>query len=75
MKMKTFKEFSIELDEIDTRDICSIPITKLRTPKLRALHKKLCDTSKEKNTPIRRAAKKAGMHRKHRDRLYNQKEV
>ena len=43
--MKTFKEFSIELDEIDTRDICSIPITKLRTPKLRALHKKLCDTS------------------------------
>ena len=72
--MKNFKEFSIELDEIDTKNICAVSIEKLRTPTLRALHKKLCNPDKEKSTPIRKAAKKAGMHRKGRDRLYNQNE-
>ena len=62
--------------ELETgKDICDISIDKLRSPTMRALHKKQCSgLKKEKDTAIRTAAKKAGMSRSKRDKLHNQME-
>ena len=62
--------------ELETgKDICDISIDKLRSPTMRALHKKQCSgLKKEKDTAIRAEAKKAGMSRSKRDKLHNQME-
>ncbi len=80
--MKTFQEHLAVLydekliAELETgKDICDISIDKLRSPTMRALHKKQCSgLKKEKDTAIRAAAKKAGMSRSKRDKLHNQME-
>jgi hypothetical protein len=43
---------------------------------MKAMHKKQCTAvhKKEKDTPMRRAAKRAGMKRTNRDKLYNEVE-
>ncbi|SVD69925.1 uncharacterized protein METZ01_LOCUS422779, partial [marine metagenome] len=62
----------VELDELDIgAKICDVPVSSLRSPLLKKLHKKKCDPEKEKDTVLHRAAKKAKMGRKERDRLYN----
>ena len=80
--MKTFEEhLAILYDEhliaeLETgKDICDISINKLRSPTMRALHKKQCSgLKKEKDSAIRDAAKRAGMSRSKRDKLHNQVE-
>tara|TARA_B100000287_G_scaffold18096_1_gene18132 strand:+ start:540 stop:785 length:246 start_codon:yes stop_codon:yes gene_type:complete len=81
--MKTFEEhLAILYDEhliaeLETgKDICDIPLNKLRSPTMRALWKKQCSgLKKEKDSAIRDAAKKAGMSRKKRDKLHNEIET
>ena len=51
-------------------NICDISIDKLRSPTMKKLHKASCP-GKEKDTGIRRAAKRAGLSRSARDKLYN----
>ena len=69
-KILSFEE--IELGELDTgAKICDVPVSSLRSTLLKKLHKKKCDPEKEKDTAMHRAAKKAKMGRKDRDRLYN----
>ena len=51
-------------------NICDISIDKLRSPTMKKLHKASCP-GKEKDTGIRRAAKRAGLTRSARDKLYN----
>ena len=64
-------------------DICAVDITQLRSKVLRDRHAKMCkpepkhwsNTKKKlKDTPIQRAAKRAGMQTKARKGLYNQKQ-
>ena len=53
-------------------NICDISIDKLRSPTMKKLHKSSCPVvKKEKDTGIRRAARKAGMSRAERGKLYN----
>tara|TARA_B100000029_G_scaffold202645_1_gene200909 strand:- start:87 stop:503 length:417 start_codon:yes stop_codon:yes gene_type:complete len=61
-------------------DICSIPIDQLKSKLMKDRHKKMCKGSdhwsqttkkKLKDTPIQRAAKRAGMSRKNRRGLFN----
>ena len=79
--MKTFKEhLDIEFDEAliaeKGEDICNISIDKLRSPIMKNLHKQKCGKlGKEKESPMHRAARKAGMKRSNRDKLYNSKEL
>ena len=80
--MKTFKEhLAIIYDEhliaemSPKSNICDVPIGKLRSPLMKQMHKDKCgENKKEKDSPMRRAAKKAGMSRKNRDTLYNERE-
>ena len=62
--------------ELETgKDICDISIDKLRSPVMKALHKKQCSgLKKEKDSPIRDAAKRAGISRSKRDKLHNEVE-
>ena len=61
-------------------DICAIPIDQLKSKLMKDRHKKMCKGSdhwsqttkkKLKDTPIQRAAKRAGMSRKNRRGLFN----
>ena len=80
--MKSFQEhLDITLDEaliaeLDTgENICSIPIHKLRSSVMKKMHKDQCSgRGKEKDSPMHKAAKRAGMTRTSRDKLYNEVE-
>ena len=70
---KTFQELHDETliaDLGEGGNICDISIDKLRSPTMKKLHKSTCP-GKEKDTGIRRAAKRAGLSRSARDKLYN----
>ena len=70
---KTFQELQDETliaDLGEGGNICDISIDKLRSPTMKKLHKASCP-GKEKDTGIRRAAKRAGLTRSSRDKLYN----
>ena len=70
---KTFQELQDEtlIAELgEGGNICDISIDKLRSPTMKKLHKASCP-GKEKDTGIRRAAKRAGLTRSARDKLYN----
>ena len=70
---KTFQELHDETliaDLGEGGNICDISIDKLRSPTMKKVHKATCP-GKEKDTGIRRAAKRAGLSRSARDRLYN----
>ena len=70
---KTFQELHDETliaDLGEGGNICDISIDKLRSPTMKKLHKASCP-GKEKDTGIRRAAKRAGLSRSARDKLYN----
>ena len=70
---KTFQELHDETliaDLGEGGNICDISIDKLRSPTMKKLHKASCP-GKEKDTGIRRAAKRAGLSRSDRDKLYN----
>ena len=70
---KTFQELQDETliaDLGEGGNICDISIDKLRSPTMKKLHKASCP-GKEKDTGIRRAAKRAGLSRSARDKLYN----
>ena len=68
-KILSFED--VDLGEINIANICDVPVSSLRSALLKKLHKQKCSSKKEKDTAIHRAAKKAGMGRKERDRLYN----
>ena len=70
-EMKDFTEFQEDSASIDTK---RERIRKQRE-KMGLLKKKSAPEKKEKDSPIRRAAKKAGMSRSDRKGLYNQNEV
>ena len=70
---KTFQELHDETliaDLGEGGNICDISIDKLRSPTMKKVHKATCP-GKEKDTGIRRAAKRAGLSRSARDKLYN----
>ena len=67
---KTFQELQDEALIGEDGNICDISIDKLRSPTMKKLHKSTCP-GKEKDTGIRRAAKRAGLSRSARDKLYN----
>ena len=67
---KTFKELHDESLIREGGNICDISIDKLRSPTMKKLHKASCP-GPEKDTGMRRAAKKAGMSRAERGKLYN----
>jgi len=75
--MKTFQEhLDILFDEkliAEKDDICDISIDKLKSPTMKKMHKSKCG-GKEKDSAMRRAGKKAGLSRKERDTLYNERE-
>ena len=75
--MNTFHEhLAIIYDEhliAEKDDMCDVDVTKLRSPLMKKMHKEKCG-GKEKDSAMRRAAKKAGMSRKDRDTLYNERE-
>ena len=57
------------------KDICQISLKKLRSGVMRTMWISQCGgTKKEKDSAIRKAAKRAGMLRGKRDTLYNEKE-
>jgi len=72
--MISFKKYTDIIGDIadlgEGGNICDISIDKLRSPTMKKLHKASCP-GKEKDTGIRRAAKRAGLSRSARDRLYN----
>jgi hypothetical protein len=70
-EMKDFTEFQEDAASIDTK---RERIRKQRE-KMGLVKKKSAPEKKEKDSPIRRAAKKAGMSRSDRKGLYNQNEV
>ena len=67
---KSFEELQDEALIGEGGNICDISIDKLRSPTMKKLHKTTCP-GKEKDTGIRRAAKRAGLSRSARDKLYN----
>ena len=69
---KSFEELQDEALIGEGGNICDISIDKLRSPTMRKMHKHQCPApEKEKDTGIRRAARKAGMSRAERGKLYN----
>ena len=74
---KTFQELHDETliaDLGEGGNICDISIDKLRSPTMKKLHKSQCldpKAGKERDTGMQRAAKKAGMSRANRMKLYN----
>ena len=75
--MNTFQEhLAIIYDEhliAEKDNICDVDVNKLRSPLMKKLHKDKCG-GKEKDSAMRRAGKKAGLSRKERDTLYNERE-
>ena len=67
---KTFEELYDESLIREGGNICDISIDKLRSPTMKKLHKSSCP-GPEKETGMHRAAKKAGMSRAERGKLYN----
>ena len=67
---KTYEELQDEALIREGGNICDISIDKLRSPTMKKLHKSSCPVP-EKDTGIRRAARKAGMSRAERGKLYN----
>ena len=67
---KTYEELQDEALIREGGNICDISIDKLRSPTMKKLHKSTC-LGPEKDTGMRRAAKKAGMSRAERSKLYN----
>ena len=67
---KTYKELQDKALIGEGGNICDISIDKLRSPTMKKLHKSTC-LGPEKDTGMRRAAKKAGMSRAERSKLYN----
>ena len=67
---KTYEELQDEALIGEGGNICDISIDKLRSPTMKKLHKSTC-LGPEKDTGMRRAAKKAGMSRAERGKLYN----
>ena len=67
---KTYEELQDEALIGEGGNICDISIDKLRSPTMKKLHKASC-LGPEKDTGMRRAAKKAGMSRAERGKLYN----
>ena len=71
---KTFEELQDEALIGEGGNICDISIDKLRSPTMKKLHKSQCHdpkAGKEKDSGMQRAAKKAGMSRANRMKLYN----
>ena len=72
--MISFKKYTDIVGDIadlgEGGNICDISIDKLRSPTMKKLHKASCP-GEEKDTGIRRAAKRAGLSRSARDKLYN----
>ena len=74
---KTFQELHDETliaDLGEEGNICDISIDKLRSPTMKKLHKSQCHdpkAGKERDSGMQRAAKKAGMSRVNRMKLYN----
>ena len=67
---KSFQELQDEALIGEDGNICDISIDKLRSPTMKKFHKSKCP-GKEKDTGIRRAAKRAGLSRSARNKLYN----
>ena len=71
---KTYEELQDEALIGEGGNICDISIDKLRSPTMKKLHKSQCldpKAGKERDTGMQRAAKKAGMSRANRMKLYN----
>jgi len=71
---KTYEELQDEALIGEGGNICDISIDKLRSPTMKKLHKSQCldpKAGKERDTGMQRAAKKAGMSRVNRMKLYN----
>jgi hypothetical protein len=71
---KTYEELQDEALIGEGGNICDISIDKLRSPTMKKLHKSQCHdpkAGKEKDSGMQRAAKKAGMSRANRMKLYN----
>ncbi len=71
---KTYEELQDEALIGEGGNICDISIDKLRSPTMKKLHKFQCHdpkAGKEKDSGMQRAAKKAGMSRANRMKLYN----
>tara|TARA_B110001454_G_C12547313_1_gene362052 strand:+ start:140 stop:370 length:231 start_codon:yes stop_codon:yes gene_type:complete len=75
--MKTFQEhLDVLFDEkliAEKDNICDISIDKLKSSVMKKMHKDKCG-GKEKDSAIHRAGKRAGLSRKDRDALYNERE-
>ena len=71
---KSFEELQDEALIGEGGNICDISIDKLRSPTMKKLHKSQCHdpkAGKERDSGMQRAAKKAGMSRVNRMKLYN----
>ena len=71
---KTYEELQDEALIGEGGNICDISIDKLRSPTMKKLHKSQCHdpkAGKERDSGMQRAAKKAGMTRVNRMKLYN----
>ena len=71
---KTYEELQDEALIREGGNICDISIDKLRSPTMKKLHKSQCHdpkAGKERDSGMQRAAKKAGMSRVNRMKLYN----
>ena len=71
---KTYEELQDEALIGEGGNICDISIDKLRSPTMKKLHKSQCHdpkAGKERDSGMQRAAKKAGMSRANRMKLYN----
>ena len=71
---KSFEELQDEALIGEGGNICDISIDKLRSPTMKKLHKSQCHdpkAGKERDSGMQRAAKKAGMSRANRMKLYN----
>ena len=71
---KTYEELHDEALIKEGGNICDISIDKLRSPTMKKLHKSQCHdpkAGKERDSGMQRAAKKAGMSRANRMKLYN----
>ena len=71
---KSYEELQDEALIGEGGNICDISIDKLRSPTMKKLHKSQCHdpkAGKERDSGMQRAAKKAGMSRANRMKLYN----
>ncbi len=71
---KSYEELQDEALIGEGGNICDISIDRLRSPTMKKLHKSQCHdpkAGKERDSGMQRAAKKAGMSRANRMKLYN----